>query len=499
MSRYAPIVLIAAGLLPCLAHALAVTGSTPTRNANTAARDTTITIDFDRALNPATLTEANFWVWGRSGGKTSGAIALSNGNQRLTFTPQRAFFPGEVVLVNIARAVAGADGSLLPQGGHALQFTTRAGGGSLQFTRIQSRSVLTDGTDTILYGGAFPDLNRDGWIDYVGVNEGSADLRTMLNTADGSGLLGPVLLPPRPVGAIASPSEVVDFDRDGLIDMMTGNRGAGTVSIVLGNGDGTFRPQQAVAVGNTPNGVAALDVDGDADLDIVAAVNGGNNLRVLSNNGAGVFAIAGSIESGASGEWALAAGDMNNDGIMDLVVGAQNDQRIIVMLGDGNRGFARPPGSPTNGYAGGGLIWMIALGDVNGDGSLDVSTVNGSTNNGGILLGNGNGTLQPATLTNLVGLGIATDLGDLDGDGDLDWVTSTTFGAPRWTIFTNNGSGAFTLNQTIAATQVASCASLYDFDNDGDLDLALADEFEDEVLLYRNGGNLNVVFANGFE
>jgi hypothetical protein len=491
-------VLASLALLPALAHALAVTTTTPGKNANNIARDAAIVIDFDRAVNPATVTDANFWVWGRSRGKTAGTIAYSNGNQRLTFTPTTPFFPGEVVLVNMARAVSGADATQLPQGGFAFQYTTRAGvPGSFSFSIYQRRSVKTSSSATRLYGGAFPDLNNDGWIDYVSVNEVSGDLRTMLNMADGSGMLGPVLLPPRQIGLEASPNESVDFDRDGRIDMVTGNTSSDTVSIVLGNGDGTFDPQQSINVGDKPHGVAALDVDGDADLDVVTSVEGANYVGVMRNNGAGVFGTPTTFDSGASGEWPLAPGDMNNDGIMDIVVGAHSDGRIIVMLGDGNGGFARPPGTPSNGYEAGGSTWMIAVGDVNNDGNLDVSTVNGFSANGGILLGNGNGTLQPVTLYSGADVGdglIATDFGDMDGDGDLDWVISS-FSNKRWTLFLNNGSGAYTFSQHIPAAQAGSCASLYDVDNDGDLDMALADELEDEVRMVRNG----MPFTDSFE
>ncbi len=495
--------ILALTLLPGLAQALAVSATAPARNANNVARDTAIVIDFDRAVDPATLTPANFWVWGRSGGKAAGTIAWSNGNRRLTFTPNKAFHPGEVVLVNLARAVAGADTTLLPQGGFAFQFTTRAGVSQLELTRIQSRSVKTSSAPTRLYGGAFPDLNNDGWIDYVAVNEVSGDLRVMLNSADGSGLLGPVLLPPRQIGFEASPNEAVDFDRDGRIDMVTGNSSSNSVSIVLGNGDGTFRPQQSITVPNRPHGVAALDVDGDADLDVVSANEVGNNLSLMLNDGAGVFGAPVSFESGGNGEWPLASADMNGDGIMDLVVGAHIDNRIIVLLGNGNGGFARAPAAPANGYAAGGATWMVAVGDVNNDGRIDVSTVNAFSANAGILLGNGDGTLQPVTVYSQLGAGgelgavIATDLGDMDGDGDLDWVISS-FTNRRWTLMLNDGAGTFRFGQHIAAAQAGSCASLYDIDNDGDLDLALADELEDEVRVIRNGAP-GAVFGNGFE
>jgi hypothetical protein len=81
---------------------------------------------------------------------------------------------------------------------------------------------------------------------------------------------------------------------------------------------------------------------------------------------------------------------------------------------------------------------------------------------------------------------LATDLGDLDGDGDLDWLTSSFSG--DWFVFTNNGSGTFTFDQEFLAPQAASCAVLVDIDNDADLDLALIDELADVVILQLNDG-----------
>jgi len=81
---------------------------------------------------------------------------------------------------------------------------------------------------------------------------------------------------------------------------------------------------------------------------------------------------------------------------------------------------------------------------------------------------------------------LADDLGDLDGDGDLDWVISSFSG--DWRLFTNNGAGAFTFNREFDAAQAASCALLLDIDNDLDLDLALIDELADTVAIIQNTG-----------
>jgi hypothetical protein len=80
---------------------------------------------------------------------------------------------------------------------------------------------------------------------------------------------------------------------------------------------------------------------------------------------------------------------------------------------------------------------------------------------------------------------VASDLADLDGDGDLDWILSS-FGAGLWRIYVNDGAGHFTFDQDISAPSNPSCAVPLDFDNDGDIDLALSDEISDVVVLMQN-------------
>ncbi len=470
---------------------LAVVATVPARHSGTALPGATISITFDRPLAVGSVSAGSVRAFGRSSGPVAAAFSFSNANATLTLTPSRPFKNGEVVTVNLANSLAAADGSQLRSAGYAFQFLTVAGAAQGVFDEIDTMSVRTTAAGTRLYGGAAIDLDLDGWTDLATANEDSGDLRILMNRADGSGLYD-LLTPPTPIDLGPSPNEAADYDNDGLPDLATANYLPSTVSIVLGNGDGSFAAQQSVSVGATPHGLAALDFDGDGDWDLVTANEGASNLSRLANDGNGVFTALTSFEGGGSGEYPVATGDMNNDGILDLVVGTRNDQQVHVLTGNGDGTF-----SHVSNRSAGGLTWMIVLGDLNGDGNLDVTSANGQSANGSVLLGNGDATLQPAVVYTFSGHMVATDLGDLDGDGDLDWVTSS-FGGGRWHVLRNDGTGSFTQVDQIFASSNASCAVLYDFDNDGDLDMALFDEIADEVKLLRNRGGTSI-FADGFE
>src|SRR5262249_43455433 len=198
---------------------------------------------------------------------------------------------------------------------------------------------------------------------------------------------------------------------------------------------GTFSSVTEIPVGIEPHGITALDVDGDADMDIVNANNGSNNLSLMINNGDGTFGSPVFFDAGVDGEYGLTSADMNNDGITDLVGGGRDGEQIRTLLGNGNGTFT-PAGPATSS---GGQTWVVVVDDVNGDGNLDATVANSFSNNGAVLIGHGDGTFDAPNIMPVGAHTVSTDLGDLDGDGDVDWVLSS-FGGGFWRVYTNDGN-----------------------------------------------------------
>jgi len=434
-----------------------------------------IKIHFDRALDASSVDDNTLSVFGRWSGVLSGALSLGEDKRSLRFLPDRDLFAGEQVFVTMAAGELSAiDGSEFP-GGYSWSYWVESATAPMAFEKIGVVSTRSPGSQTQIqtYGAYAGDLNQDGWSDFIVPNELSNDLRVFLN--DGAGGYGNFSIIPIEGAVKPSPNEGADFDGDGDIDFAVGSAWGHHVHVFLGDGSGALSQTQNLFVGERVRGVCLADFENDGDPDIIATSYIGNLVALFTNDGAGNFSDAVTFDAG-DGEWSCASADMNADGLTDITIGTRNSNELIVLLSNGDGSFTESGRIPAAGDP-----WMLAAGDVDRDGSVDIVAVNANSISLTVSMGMGNGELATP-----VSYSLAVDLGDLDGDGDLDAVTSD-FRTQLFLIYENQGDGTFLrLPNQLTAIGAASCAILHDRDNDSDLDITGIVEVADELILFRH-------------
>ena len=271
------------------------------------------------------------------------------------------------------------------------------------------------------------DFRNDGIKDIVTANYHDSSISVLLG--NGNGTLEPAVN--YPVGAYPTGLSAADFRGNGKLDLVVANAinphqtscptcGLQGVSVLLGNGDGTFQPNVFYAVASGTAWVSAKDVNGDGIPDIIAAAYHVNAVSVLLGNGDGTFQPAINIRVGKVPH-SIAVADFNGDGIPDLAVGNMYSNNVEILIGVGNGHFKA--GAT---FAVGQVPHSICHGDFNGDGKVDLASANINSDNVTVLLGNGDGTFQP-------GVNYPTGKGttsvypaDFNGDGITDLVAANS-------------------------------------------------------------------------
>jgi hypothetical protein len=333
------------------------------------------------------------------------------------------------------------------------------------------------------------DFNRDGKGDLAVTNSGDSTVSVLLGNGDGT--FAPAPGSPIAVGSSPFGIAVGDFNGDGKPDLAVANAGAGTVSILLGNGNGTFTaaPGSPVTAGSGPRGIAVGDFNGDGKSDLVVADSSGDAVAVLLGDGSGAFTPApGSpFAVGASPNW-VTLGDFNGDGRIDLAVPNQLSNDVSVLLGNGDGTFSAASGSPVS-------VGMspdtLATADLNGDGRPDLAVADSQSNDVSVLLGNGDGTFAPAPGSPIpMGLGsgpFAVATGDLNGDAKPDLVVTNT-GFNSASVLFGNGDGTFAAapGSPFATGSFPAAIAVADLNNDGHPDFAAANLFGNNVSVLLN-------------
>jgi len=337
---------------------------------------------------------------------------------------------------------------------------------------------------------AVGDFNGDAKPDLV--VSGSINVSVLLGKGDGTFTQAsgsPINMYSPTEGTDPGPSTVVvgDFNNDGKLDFAVADGGYSfnNVPVLLGNGDGTFSASTAPANSSRPTScaLAAADFNGDGGLDLSVGDDIYGTLDILLGYGAGAFSEAANSPMflGVLGECSLAVGDLNGDGKLDLAIATSSTNSVTILLGNGDGTFtpATSP-SPTTGKQ----PQSIVAGDFNGDGKLDLATANATDNTVTILLGNGDGTFSQAP-GSPIAVGTtpyAIVAADFRANGKLDLATANS-GSNNVTLLLGNGDGTFTQPPTSPFPVGKTPYSLVvgDFNSSGRPGLAVANSFDSTI------------------
>jgi hypothetical protein len=306
--------------------------------------------------------------------------------------------------------------------------------------------------------------------------------RTLLSAVS----FGLPLIYPAGIGITGNAVAVGDFNGDGKLDLALTDAENNSVSVLLGNGDGTFRIASTFSPGPFPysSSVAVGDFNGDGKLDLVVA--GGSGVSVLLGKGDGTFQNPDTYSVSAQ---SVAVGDLdgrhyaNDQPILDLVVVGGSTVSVLTGKGDGT--FQ----SAGNFATGGTNALSVAIGDLNGDGKPDLAVANRS-GNVSVLVGNGDGTFQPAQVFAAGSLAFSVAVADLNGDGKPDLAVASLFSGVS--VLLGNGDGTFGAPITYDAGSESFSAAVGDFNGDGKPDLVTVASLETDVLPGNGDGTFGV-------
>src|SRR5215813_2690163 len=314
---------------------------------------------------------------------------------------------------------------------------------------------------------------------------------------DGRGGFKPAPGSPIPVGSSARKVAVGDANRDGHLDIFVAQHDSYEVAALLGNGRGGFKPAPGspFVAASGPNvhprahthAITTGDVNSDGYLDLITTNGNDNSISILLGDGKGSFAPSGApIKAGRHPYDTITLTDVNNDGKVDIVTPNLQGDAVMVMLGDGKGGFTRAPGAP---FALGPRPGYVAVADLNGDGKTDMVATHDDDPLVAVLLGDGKGGFNPTPESPLRppnpvwGVAVA----DLNGDGrkDLAMGSQLDHGV---TIMLGDGKGGFVSapGSPMPAGKNANYVAVADLNRDGKPDIVASSYGSGEITVFLN-------------
>ena len=316
------------------------------------------------------------------------------------------------------------------------------------------------------------DFNRDGNIDFATANSNGS---VSIVLGDGKGSFGAsanFAISPIPKSICSA-----DFNGDGKADLATINTGLGNVSILLGDGKGGFIPAEGILIGiyNSAATLCSSDFNSDGKADLIIT-RGFRTVYLALGTGDGNFKKPDTVGVNNATHLVVPS-DFNNDGNVDIAVTTNSDKKsyISIVLGDGKGGF----GNAVN-FASGISPQSMIAGDLNGDGKIDLATANmgdNSTGNVSVLFGDGKGSFEANKDFSIGDATVPRSVcsGDFNGDGKIDIATATIVNntTPKAAILMGDGEGNFGTPTNFEVDSYPNSILCSDFNGDGKIDLAV--------------------------
>ena len=269
-----------------------------------------------------------------------------------------------------------------------------------------------------------------------------------------------------PVGADPLHYLVFDFDGDTHLDFATANNGSDNVSVRLGNGDGTFNPETTYSVGPEPWFLEIGDVDSDGNEDLLVSHARNAYVSLLTGNGDGTFDAEVQVPT-VYPPFPMVLSDLDDDGYLDLVYGTASAMIVQRGLGDGTFEGPDPALVVSSGAPD---VVATAFGNMNGDGLQDVVLVRDEGTVGvTVRLAGGDGSFNVSASPTMASTPNDVAIADVNNDTDSDVIVTTLPG--RVVVFLGNGDG--TLGPSTAVSQEVDALTTGLFDSDANVDLAV--------------------------